>query len=119
MTDHALNHATHRAAVLQLMLDLQWHGVAELMHVGGIRYGARLLELRRQGWKVVSRGAPADGKEYRFPTTRPGVPQRKRVKPLLEEADVAEVLLTGKLTLQARAELDRALRSFRANKEKL
>lgn len=35
------------ARLRRLLSDAQWHEVAELVAAGGLRYGARLLELRR------------------------------------------------------------------------
>lgn len=40
-------------------------GTAELARVGGVRFGARLLELRRQGHRIVTEGH-ADHAVYRL-----------------------------------------------------
>ena len=37
---------------------------SELLSVGGFRYGARIFELRKDGWEIETR--PIAGGEYRF-----------------------------------------------------
>lgn len=121
-TDHAEEHRPQREVLLDAMrgdCDV-WFTVGQLVELGGIRYGARLLELRRLGWIVESRTdeSSPNGKLYRIHPTK-GPPQRKRVKVLLDEADVAELLERGTVSLAARVELADALGSFRHNREKL
>jgi len=41
-----------KAALLALLMDLQVHTNLECMDAGGARAGARLLELRREGWCI-------------------------------------------------------------------
>ena len=121
-TDHAYVHRPQREVLLEAMLASEggWFPVPLLVESGGIRYGARLLELRRLGWIVESRTdeASPNGKLYRIHPKK-GPPQRKRVKVLLDEADVAELLERGTVSLAARVELADALGSFRHNREKL
>ena len=46
----------NRAAVWALLQDGAWHSGAELVGVGGLRFGARIHELRHdQGARIVSR----------------------------------------------------------------
>jgi len=113
----AAKYRSARERIFQLLADLEWHGHAELARVGGVRYGARLLELRRLGFAIndVEEG---DGKRYRLVSLTAGVPQGKRVKVLLDEAD-ADLLLSGVLSPRARLRLVDALASFRANRDKL
>jgi len=115
--DHAQAHETQRSRVFDLLSDLQWHTFAELARVGGIRYGARLLELKRLGFEFADREY-RDGKEYRLVSLTQGFGQRKRVKVFLEPEDV-RAMLGLSLTTAARAALADALGSFTANKEKL
>lgn len=122
-TDHAELHKTARGRVLLTLHDLNWHPNHELSRksVGGIRYSARILELKRLGYEIEDRdidGAKA-GKEYRLKSKTPGPPQSKRVKVFLEESDVDKLLKQGTLTTRARKALADALGSFQANKSKL
>lgn len=121
--DHAELHKTARGRVLLTLHDLKWHANHELSKksVGGIRYSARLLELKRLGYDIEDRdieGAKA-GKEYRLRSRVPGEGQAKRVKVFLEESDVDTLLKRGTLTPRARKALADALGSFRTNKDKL
>ena len=112
---------TARARVFHLLEDGEWHGWKELRRVGGVRYSARLLELRREGYAVESEPIVdgEHGKRYRMPELRPGQPQGKRVKVFLEEGDVERMLDAGVITKPARNALHDALGSFQHNKHKL
>jgi hypothetical protein len=116
--DYAREKRPHRQRVLELLWDCRWHSAREVCGAGGVRYSARLLELRRLGYAIESRGQNVDGKDYRLASTTPGPLQGKRVKAFLAEAD-AESLTAGVVTTGARRAVDEALRSFRMNKEKL
>lgn len=118
--DHAVRHGTKRTAVLDLLWDLRWHDSFELVRVGGLRAGARVHELKRQGWDVeVDVDADTGRARYRLVSWDPGPVRQKKVKALLREDDVARLLATGELTASAISDLQAALDSFRANKEKL
>jgi hypothetical protein len=117
-TDFAAAKRPARERLLALLSDLAWHTWAELRQAAGVRYGARLLELKRLGYAVDSDGAAKDGKRYRLAHAEPGSPQPKRVKVFLEERD-AEAAVGGVLTAPARLAVRDAWMSFRANKEKL
>ena len=57
---------THKDALFALMQDGRWHHMAEMQRVGGWRYGARLHELKNQGWQYEKRSVGNDVFEYRL-----------------------------------------------------
>ena len=118
--DHSEVHLTQRDAVQRLLSDGRWHAHHELAAVGGVRYSARLLELRRLGYEIESRELPrGSGKVYRMPSVTPGARQAKRVKVLLDEHDVLRLIYDGVLSESARAALRDAHGSYDANRGKL
>ena len=44
----------HKTRILGLLWDLEEHPSDEVVKVGGKQYNARVLELRREGWKIVA-----------------------------------------------------------------
>src|SRR5215467_2495131 len=103
--DFAVQHRTQRDRVLDLLADLDWHHFGELHRVGGIRYSARLLELRRLGYQITTRELPhRTGREYRLVSREPLTPKLKRVKVFLS-LDDARRLAAGDLTSTAAAAL--------------
>lgn len=58
--------SNNREKVLQYLRVRQDHGAtnAELQNIGGFRYGARIFELRRDGWEIET--IPLAGGSYRF-----------------------------------------------------
>lgn len=117
--DHAAIHRPQRERVLDLLRDLQWHDFSELHRVGGIRYSARLLELKRSGYRIADESY-VDGKRYRLLSSEPdGIPPPKRVKVFLTAHDAGRLLETGHLTAEARRALQSAVYSFRHNADKL
>jgi len=102
------------------MKDCLWHSWKEMETVAGVRYGARLHELKRSGYQfhTISDDEPI-GQKYRLISTDPGAPQGKRVKVLLKEKDVQQSLLNNLLTEGARKALQDGLGSFQHNKTKL
>lgn len=118
--DHATRHVSQRERVFELLSDLEWHSHAELARVGGNRYSARVLELKRLGYLVESRHEKqdADGKCYRLLSLTATVPQPKRVKIFLDEED-ARYLLGGAISLKAKEAVKEALESYDANRGKL
>jgi len=116
-TDFAKKHTHARGRIRELLWDLRWHGHKELAEVGGVRYGGRVLELKREGFAIESQGGE-DGKNYRLANHEQGEPQEKRVKAFLREDD-AEKAVDGILTQAAQTAIADALGSFRHNKHKL
>ena len=119
-TDHAHVHLTKRTALFRLLSDGQWHAHYELAEVAGVRYSARLLELKRIGYAVDRK--PIDGEQgfrYRMPSLRPGAAKAKRVKVFLEEDDVCAMVDRGFIPPSALAALEDAHESFNTNREKL
>lgn len=57
---------THKEALLALLSDYQTHDMAECLRVGGYRYGARLHELRRQGYVIETISEGDDVFSYRL-----------------------------------------------------
>lgn len=120
--DFAELHKTARGRVLLALRDQRWHKHQELKNAGGVRYSARVLELKRLGYCIESRpfqGKRENGNEYRLMSLKPGTPQGKRVKVYLEEADADALVKMGKLSRRAKRAVEDALGSFRSNKHKL
>jgi len=116
--DFALKYQSARDRVLIELKPLQWVSWRVLHRICN-RYSARLLELRRLGYKIEDEPDPSgDGKHYRLIDPVRGRPQRKEVRLYLPEPDV-EALLQGKVTLFTVSIAAEALRIFRANKHKL
>ena len=119
--DHAKVKVSKRAALFTLLSDGAWHVHQELARVGGVRYSARLLELKREGYAVeseeVAEGDP--GKRYRMPTTERGAAKAKKVKAYLAEEDVRTMVELGYIPPLARDALTDALGSFTTNRERL
>jgi len=121
--DYGVIKRTLRDALLELLLDLGWHDYKRLSQVGGLRYGARILELKRLGYKIESREIgrdldKADGKEYRLMEAVPSVPQGKMVKVYLNPEDVVKIL-AGTVPDEAARAIQISYASYQANKEKL
>lgn len=108
---------TRRQALLKFLSDLKWHPHHTLADVAGVRYSARVLELKRMGYQIASKGARG-GKAYRLRTKRRGAWKKKLVKVYLEEKDALK-LAYGKVTARGRKAIRAALASFQTNKGKL
>ncbi len=119
--DYGRVNLTKRDALFSLLSDGAWHQHHELARAGGVRYSARLLELKRLGFAIDSEDASdgEQGKRYRMPSTMPGVAKTKRVKVYLEEPDVLAMVERGFIPPGARAALEDAHASFDTNREKL
>lgn len=120
-TDFAVVKESARDRVLALLWDLVWHGYEELHRTGGIRYSARLLELRRLGYDIVTEGKKESGLRYRLKSRTPGEPQEKRVKVFLEESDAVHLVVLARVNGMdaAAGSLRRAVESFHHNRDKL
>jgi hypothetical protein len=119
-TDYGEEKRPLRERLLACLLDMHWHRHDELARVGGNRYSARMLELKRLGYLIEDETLPdGTGKGYRLVSAELFEPQKKRVKAFLEEADVEQMLETGAIPADALMALEDALASFKANKEKL
>ncbi len=116
-TDFGAGKKPAREKLLELLSDKIWHTWKECEHAGGMRYSARLLELKRQGWVIESRGSASEGKDYRL--LGRGPKQTKKVRVLLEEAEVQYLLAMPGLPLLTRQKLQDAYGSFKANRGKL
>ena len=100
-----INHADlfrgTRGAVLRALWDGRWHSYAELKTIG-VRYGARLAELRREGWQIEDEQIPTPlceaagigpGKRYRLASRHQGVPiLPPTVRPKFKREDAAHLL---------------------------
>ncbi len=108
-----------REALLRLLGDEQWHSFHELNAVAGVRYSARLLELKRLGWLIEDEpvGDGETGKQYRL--TGRGGRRGKLVKAYLHEAEVRTMIAEGRVPESAVEALAVALQTFRANKDRL
>lgn len=119
--DYAKLNVSKRAALFTLLSDLEWHPHHELARVGGVRYSARLLELRRLGYSVESEEARdgEQGKRYRMPSVERGEVKPKKVKAYLDAADVRVMVERGYIPPLARDALTDALGSFDTNRDRL
>lgn len=110
--------SNYRAALLRLLLDQQWHAHHELSEVAGVRYSARLLELKRLGWLIEDQPEGAGpGKSYRL--VGRGGRRGKLVKAYLHETEVRTMIAEQRVPESAVEALSDALRTFRANKQRL
>lgn len=57
---------THREQLLFLLRDGQWHGMREMLTAGSVRYSARVLELRADGYRIEKRPLFGGVYEYRW-----------------------------------------------------
>jgi len=102
-----------RQAILERLSDLQWHSWRELNAVGGVRYGARVLELKRQGHIIDTKASPTGGRYYKLaPYVNP--PSQKQVRVYLRPEDV-EALITGIVSDDVVEACKMALVRFRSN----
>ncbi len=115
--DFAIKFRSARDALFSLLYDCSWHGYKELRAVAGLRYGARLLELKRLGYLIETQPMET-GQEYRLISLYRGEPQEKRVKCFLTEQEAVSIG-RGVPTHGAVMRVRDALDSFRANREKL
>lgn len=110
---------TARERVLVALQGLTWTSWRELERVGGNRYRARVDELINRGYLIETKKDPSNvGNCYRLLDLVPGPPQLKQVKIYIEEDDAA-ALMRGVVTPAAAAAIEKALRTFLANKHKL
>ncbi|MGL4421942.1 MAG: hypothetical protein ACRCZF_14845 [Gemmataceae bacterium] len=108
--------------------DGEWHTWKDLTKVAGTRFGARLLELKREGF-IIDRSRidvePLPGEKrvrgfkYRLRSTIPGEPQGKRVKALLPPSEVDTFLTTGKISGELFDAIADAFASYQCNAGKL
>lgn len=122
--DYADKKRPQREEVLRVLSDLEWHPYLDLHAVGGVRYSARLLELKRLGYEIEHRTVKGDtGRDYRLKSLTPGTPKQKLVKVFLTEQQAEAIVRDpGRWPpelLDARNAVGDALRSFRTNRHKL
>jgi hypothetical protein len=117
-TDYGEKYETTRDKILRLLSDLEWHSWKELRAVGGVRYGARVRELLRLGYRLKTADRDDHGKNYCLEALEPSLPAGKQVKIYMDERDV-EVLVSGFVTTGAKSAAEDALESFRFNRNKL
>jgi hypothetical protein len=109
-----------RDRLFDWLSDLRWHTYKELRTIGGTRYGARILELKRLGYRIETRNIEGStGKEYRLTSLVRGEPQPKRVKAFLPAADVAMFLSEGIVSPAIKGAIEEAFKSYEVNKTAL
>jgi hypothetical protein len=66
MSDESKRRENNKAKVLRLLKQKGQAGVTnvELVHTGGLRYGARIYELRADGYQIQT--IPVEGGVFRF-----------------------------------------------------
>jgi len=118
--DYAKVKEPARKRVLALLSDLQVHNWRAIHRVGGVRYSARILELKRLGYKILSWGNE-HGKDYQLKSLRRSKPQGKHVKIFLDERDAEKLFrYTKKYRMpKAARQFEDALGSYRENIGKL
>jgi len=116
--NYGRKYTTARYRLFGLLRDLAWHSRVQLENVAGVRYGARILELKREGYAIETKKWDEHGKAYRLVSLEKGEPQLKRVKAFFVPTD-AELLVLGEVTATARSAVREALASFRENAGKL
>lgn len=116
-TDFAAEKTPAREKLLALLNDGQWKPWNDMRAAGGMRYSARLLELKRLGYQIESRGSKVAGKEYRL--TGKGEPKSKRVKVFLTEEQARQVRDCNALPVETRKVVAAALRSFESRRDML
>jgi heme oxygenase len=120
MADYAAKYVTARQRILEAMLGLNWVSWRYLRTVGGVRYGARLRELKRQGYQIIDQsGTDEHGKQYRLLSPKPYTGQQKQVKIYLPENEVTDLLETEMISAEANRIITLAYRIFDANRDKL
>jgi len=118
--DYGVKYATARERILANLKSMQWRSWRVLRRSGGVRYGARLRELKRLGYQIEDATSnDNEGKVYRLLSPTPGPPQAKMVKVYLPEKNVIVLLDNFELPAATRAMLLDALRSFQHNRHKL
>jgi len=119
-TNYAVKYETARDRVLLELQSLDWVSWKVMRRIGGVRYSARLRELKRLGYKLEDEADPSgDGKRYRLLDLVPTRPAVKLVKIYLPEREVEILILDRSVSDEAKDILAKALRIFRANKHKL
>jgi hypothetical protein len=85
---------SHREKVLELLRDGAWHTQQEMQRVGGLRYGARVHELRAAGLNVEAEERGPGVFHWRLSSQPAPVRERKptwRERALAAEARVLEL----------------------------
>lgn len=110
--DYAEKKKPFREQVFDLLSDLKWHTHVELSRVGGNRYAARILELKRQGYQIDSKPFVDVGKVYRLVSLKRGEPQSKRVRVFLDIDDAILVVNCSHLPDNIRDIVQESIDSF-------
>ena len=55
---------SNRSRLLDLLSDGEWHSQHECVEAGGLRYGARIKELREQGHRIETRDLPGSPRRF-------------------------------------------------------
>lgn len=116
--DYAAHFRSAREALLDLLGDLGWHGWGECSARAGIRYGARVRELRQEGYTIEDE-PHGDGKRYRLASLTPGAATTATRVRLMLEHDEMEMLADNLFVPAAiRTAARKALASHRPTKKK-
>lgn len=110
--NHATRHRPRRERLLELLADGAWHDWRECSDVAGLRFGARVGELREAGWLIESEDLEV-GRRYRLASLEKGPKLGRRVRIYVDESD-AEALASGWVSERARLAIKSALAIFRA-----
>jgi len=115
--DYAKENKSLRKDLLELLSNLDWHDNVNLAAAGGIRYGARLLELKRLGYRIEDEDI-VKGKRYRLKSLHRDQPQEKRIRIYVSKQEARD-LIKGVVTTELSAAVVTALSVFEANEHKL
>jgi hypothetical protein len=57
---------SHKKNILELLWDMKSHASKSVQLAGGAQYNARILELRRDGWEIITERSGEDPKIFFF-----------------------------------------------------
>lgn len=108
MTNHALKFGTARCALLDAMSNGAWFTYRDLAVIAGQRFGARILEAKREG--AIFESEPwRDGKRYRLIGWASARPIKSRRRLLLADDDIASIA-NGCPSVAARREAEKVMK---------
>lgn len=116
--DFSFKHRGARERLLELLRDQRWHRWDELEEVAGNRFGARIHELRKEGWQIIDTPDDEDGQRYQLASLTRGVRQPDQVRVYISAFCAEQAARTGTLTEQARENVKRALDIFKSRRNR-
>lgn len=118
IADHAVKYASARDAVLEALRSGAWVSWRQLNAIAGVRYGARIRELKRLGYQIEATEREDHGRSCRLISPDLGHAREKRIRIYLDEQDALE-MSRGNVTLTAIGEVRSSLQRFRKYRGRL